>query len=147
MAASLCREVQSNGNFKRRVREALEDQKARIERLEAQMFGNNMTIVNLKIENSVDSFWTSAEYNVSVRVGITVFEMMQRATKQFEGDFTFTYTYFSKLGNFIDSINGLAGSVADQTYWRFENRNGVGFDRGVDWILVHYDDAFIFRFT
>ncbi|KAI8491227.1 hypothetical protein Bbelb_308600 [Branchiostoma belcheri] len=86
------------------------------------------------------------EYNVSINVGIDVFEMMQEAKKQFD-DFTFEFTTFFELGHFINSINGLAGSTTDKTYWSFENRNGVPFDRGVDWIKVHYDDAIKFRFT
>ncbi|XP_078596188.1 uncharacterized protein LOC144873086 [Branchiostoma floridae x Branchiostoma japonicum] len=104
--------------------------------------------VTMKIENSLDSSWPSAEYHVSVTVGTSVYQMMEAATEQFD-DFTFEATYFRQYGgHFIDSINNLAGSTADQTYWRFENGYGVAFDRGVDLILVHAnDDVIVFSFA
>ncbi|XP_066284439.1 uncharacterized protein [Branchiostoma lanceolatum] len=152
LAANFCHEVQSQRQSSEEIEseEVLEDHRARIERLESQVFGSKTTAtVTMKILNSLNSSWPSAEYQVSVPVATSVFQMMVAATKEFPGDFTFRATYFPEYaGHFIDSINGLAGDTADQTFWRFENGRGVAFDRGVDLILVHANnDVIVFRFT
>ncbi|KAI8491226.1 hypothetical protein Bbelb_308590 [Branchiostoma belcheri] len=147
MAATFWRlEVQGQDN--EGVPQTLEDLLARVELLETQIFGSGKATVTLKIENSLDPDFESAEYQVSVPVGNSVFQMMVAATKQFD-DFTFRATYFPEYaGHFIDSINGLAGSSHSKTYWRFENGWGEAFDRGVDLILVHAnDDVIVFRYT
>ncbi|XP_078596186.1 uncharacterized protein LOC144873085 [Branchiostoma floridae x Branchiostoma japonicum] len=136
LAASLYREVQSDSSGS--------SESTSSESSEESIQAN----VTLKIENSLDSSWSAAEYNVLVPVGTSVYEMMVAATEQFD-DFTFEATFFQQYGgHFIDSINSLAGSTADQTYWRFENGYGVPFDRGVDLILVHAnDDVIVFSFA
>ncbi|CAH1265542.1 Hypp3194 [Branchiostoma lanceolatum] len=145
LVANLCHEVQGQGNFKKRVREELKNQKARIDRLESAVFGAGGATVTMKIENSLVP--ESRQYNVSVPAGNTVFQMMVAATMQFS-DFTFRDTYYPSLAShFIDSINGLAGSTADKTFWRFEDGNGAAFDRGVDLINVYNGDVIVFRFT
>ncbi|XP_019619524.1 PREDICTED: uncharacterized protein LOC109466268 isoform X1 [Branchiostoma belcheri] len=146
LAATLCREVQGQDN--EGVPQALDDLLERVALLETQIFGSGLATVTLKIENSLDPDFESAEYQVSVPVGNSVFQMMVAATKEFD-DFTFGATYFSEYGgHFINSINGLAGNTDDKTFWSFENGKGVAFDRGVDLISVHAnDDVIVFRFA
>eukprot|EP00058_Branchiostoma_floridae_P011860 XP_002597348.1 hypothetical protein BRAFLDRAFT_66484 [Branchiostoma floridae] len=149
LVASLYREVQSDdssgssGSSESSSSESSESSSS--ESSEDDTIPANVT---LKIENSLDSSWPSAEYVVAVPVGTSVYEMMEAAKEQFD-DFTFEATFFQQYGgHFIDSINSLAGSTADQTYWRFENGYGAAFDRGVDLILVHAnDDVIVFSFA
>ncbi|XP_066284441.1 uncharacterized protein [Branchiostoma lanceolatum] len=138
LAANFCRKVQSDSQHG--SSESSDSSDSSEETIQA--------IVTLRIQNSLDPDWPSAEYNVSVPVATSVFDMMVAADEEFD-NFTFDATYFPQFaGHFIDSINGLAGNSDDQTFWRFENKYGVAFDRGVDLILVHAnDDVIVFTFA
>ncbi|XP_043094547.1 transcobalamin beta a [Puntigrus tetrazona] len=65
-------------------------------------------------------------------------------------DFKFTYTIHKTFGIYLESVNGLAGSDKDQTYWELlSEKDGVvtRLEVGIGCYQPQRDENMILRFT
>uniref|UniRef100_A0A671MV27 Uncharacterized protein n=1 Tax=Sinocyclocheilus anshuiensis TaxID=1608454 RepID=A0A671MV27_9TELE len=65
-------------------------------------------------------------------------------------DFKFTYTIHKSFGIYLESVNGLAGSDKDQTYWELlSEKEGVitRLEVGMGCYQPQRDENMILRFT
>ncbi|NP_001122207.1 transcobalamin beta a precursor [Danio rerio] len=65
-------------------------------------------------------------------------------------DFKFSYTIHHTFGIYLESVNGLAGSDEDQTYWELlSEKSGVvtRLEVGIGCYQVQRDENLILRFT
>ncbi|XP_066296918.1 uncharacterized protein [Branchiostoma lanceolatum] len=103
--------------------------------------------VTLKVVNEITRPAWSYVRNVTAPAGVSVYQVLLQAQTD-NRDFRFGCTYYSYLSShYMCSINGLASSVANKTYWGFENGVSYQFDRGVDLIHVYDNDTIVFRYT
>ncbi|XP_066292612.1 zinc finger and SCAN domain-containing protein 29-like [Branchiostoma lanceolatum] len=123
--------------------------------------GTGLATVTLKVRNDLDPTFQPNQISVSVPPGSSVYTLLLQASAD-NPNFTFQAEYYgSQSSHMITSINGVAANVDDRTFWRFENRRKVRFDRGksegyivepffsfsgVDLISVFDGDVIVFRF-
>ncbi|XP_059139524.1 cobalamin binding intrinsic factor-like [Physella acuta] len=60
--------------------------------------------------------------------------------------FKFESTFYAGLGYFIDSINGVRGSIPSKTFWHISS-NGVSADCGVSSYIPVNGETILFNFT
>ncbi|KAH9509666.1 hypothetical protein Btru_044175 [Bulinus truncatus] len=65
---------------------------------------------------------------------------------ELDARFKFTSTYFRGLGYFIDSINGVVGSIPNQTFWHFSS-NGTALQCGATSYVPRDGESVLFNFT
>ncbi|XP_055867340.1 uncharacterized protein LOC106055251 [Biomphalaria glabrata] len=70
---------------------------------------------------------------------------LERAANLVTG-FKFTSTYFAGLGYFIDSINGIEGSIASKTFWHISS-SGVALECGASSYIPEDGERILFNFT
>ncbi|XP_078691215.1 myb/SANT-like DNA-binding domain-containing protein 7 [Branchiostoma floridae x Branchiostoma belcheri] len=108
--------------------------------------GTGLATVTLKVKNDLDPGFQPYEACVSVPPRSSVYTLLLQASAN-DPNFTFQAEYYGSLSShLITSINGVAASEEDRTFWRFENKKKFKFDRGVDLIGVFDDDVIVFRF-
>uniref|UniRef100_A0A0B7A3M0 Uncharacterized protein n=1 Tax=Arion vulgaris TaxID=1028688 RepID=A0A0B7A3M0_9EUPU len=72
---------------------------------------------------------------------------LEKAADQ-NGVFNFTSTCYPTLGYFIDSINGVNGSLENKTFWHIISLDGVGsLECGVSSFIPVNSDTILFNFT
>ncbi|KAI8785830.1 gastric intrinsic factor [Biomphalaria glabrata] len=81
-------------------------------------------------------------YNEPMRA---LLSFLQKAADLVNG-FKFRSTYFAGLGYFIDSINGLEGSIPNQTFWHFSS-DGVALQCGASSYVPRNGETILFNFT
>ncbi|CAH1273005.1 ZSCAN20 [Branchiostoma lanceolatum] len=100
----------------------------------------------LRVRNDLDPTFQPNLISVSVPPGSSVYTLLLQASAD-DPNFTFQAEYYgSQSSHLITSINGVAACEDDRTFWRFENKKKVRFDRGVDLISVFDGDVIVFRF-
>ncbi|XP_035694643.1 uncharacterized protein LOC118428642 [Branchiostoma floridae] len=112
----------------------------------ASQGGTGLATVTLKVRNDLDPAFQPYRASMSVPPRSSVYTLLLQASAD-DPDFTFQAEYYGYLSShMITSINGVKVSEAERTFWRFENKKKVKFDRGVDLIGVFDGDVIMFRF-
>ncbi|KAM8853774.1 uncharacterized protein ACB058_010187 isoform 1-T2 [Synchiropus picturatus] len=76
---------------------------------------SDQTPITIRVTDSVTNT-PNKTYSTSVKFRGNVLGGMRRL-RETSSDFTFTYSENADYGPFLESVNGLAGSAGNQTYW------------------------------
>ncbi|XP_073697165.1 cobalamin binding intrinsic factor-like [Garra rufa] len=106
-----------------------------------QTTGSFTVTVTNKLANTVVSYPANAD-------GMPMFGVLNKL--QDTTDFTFTYSVHNSYGIFLESVNGLAGSTVNKTYWELLSKKGkktTRLDVGIGCYQPNKNEVFIMNFT
>ncbi|RXN10386.1 Transcobalamin-1 precursor [Labeo rohita] len=101
-----------------------------------------VTVIN-KFTNSMVS------YPANVTTGMPIFGVLNKL-KDANSNFTFTYSVDKSYGIFLESVNGLAGSTVNKTYWELLTKHHGKTTRlnvGIGCYQPSKNEIFIMNFT
>uniref|UniRef100_A0A672LS51 Transcobalamin beta b n=1 Tax=Sinocyclocheilus grahami TaxID=75366 RepID=A0A672LS51_SINGR len=92
---------------------------------------------------------TKVPYPTAVTVGMPIFGVLNKL-KDTNNSFTFTYSINKSFGIYLESVNGLAGSTENHTYWELLSKKGNSITRlnvGIGCYQPKKNENFIMNFT
>ncbi|XP_067263306.1 transcobalamin beta b [Chanodichthys erythropterus] len=88
----------------------------------------DMVLVKVDVTNKFTN--NTVSYSTTVAKGMPMFGVLNNL--QDTQSFRFTYSINKSYGIFLESVNGLAGSTANKTYWELLSKKG----KTVTWLNV-----------
>ncbi|KAM8853776.1 uncharacterized protein ACB058_010188 isoform 1-T2 [Synchiropus picturatus] len=107
---------------------------------------SGQTPITIRVTDSVTNT-PNKTYSTSVKCrGILLGGM--RRLQETSSDFTFTYSENADYGPFLESVNGLAGSDANQTYWELlvSTCDLIRPDVGIGCYIPNANDMIILKY-
>uniref|UniRef100_A0A9J7Z7R2 DUF4430 domain-containing protein n=1 Tax=Cyprinus carpio carpio TaxID=630221 RepID=A0A9J7Z7R2_CYPCA len=92
---------------------------------------------------------TNISYSTIATVGMPMFGILNQL-QDTNNNFNFTYTISKSYGIYLQSVNGLAGSTENHTYWELLSKKGNTITRlnvGIGCYQPKKNENFIMNFT
>ncbi|KAK9974995.1 hypothetical protein ABG768_023059 [Culter alburnus] len=106
----------------------------------------DMVLVKVDVTNKFTNNFVS--YSTNVTEGMPMFGVLNKL--QDTQSFRFTYSINKSYGIFLESVNGLAGSTANKTYWELLSKKGKTITRlnvGIGCYQPKKNEIFIMNYT
>ncbi|KAK7164571.1 hypothetical protein R3I94_003074 [Phoxinus phoxinus] len=103
-------------------------------------------LVKVDVTNKLTN--TIVSYSATVPKGMPMFGVLNKL--QDTKSFNFTYSISKSYGIYLESVNGLAGSNANHTYWELLSKKGKSIrslDVGIGCYQPKSNEIFIMNFT